>query len=60
MKDIMDIQEAAVALGVHHNTVRRLVKQGLLPAIRITERGDFRFKRADIETYLSERVYVSA
>jgi excisionase family DNA binding protein len=44
--------EAAQLLGVHPNTVRQWSKKGALPAFRVGRRGDRRFRREDIDSFL--------
>jgi excisionase family DNA binding protein len=44
--------EAAQLLGVHPNTVRQWSKKGLLFAFRVGRRGDRRFRREDIDSFL--------
>ncbi len=46
--------EVAQLLGVHINTVRRWSKRGILKSYRICPRGDRRFKRGDVESFLEE------
>ncbi|MFP5219955.1 MAG: helix-turn-helix domain-containing protein [Actinomycetes bacterium] len=38
MSELLSLDQAAAALGVHRNTVRRLVARGELPAVRIGPR----------------------
>ena len=45
--------EAARYLGVHPNTVRRWETQGLLPAYRLGRRGDRRFSRDEMDSFLA-------
>jgi excisionase family DNA binding protein len=47
---LMDVQEAANYVGLSTFTVRRLAKQGALPAAKIGRA--YRFKREDIDSYL--------
>lgn len=47
---LMDVQEAADYVGLSTFTVRRLAKQGALPAAKIGRA--YRFKRDDIDQYL--------
>ena len=42
-------------LNVHINTVRRWSNRGILKAYRIGPRGDRRFRREDIDSFLTER-----
>jgi len=44
----MQVREAARALGVSENTIRRWEERGLIPAVRLPS-GVRRFRRADIE-----------
>ena len=47
--------EAADYLGVHVETVRRWAREGVLPAAKLGNRGGFRFKRQDLDTFLEKR-----
>lgn len=47
---LMDVEEAADYVGLSTFTVRRLAKNGALPAAKIGRA--YRFKREDIDTYL--------
>ena len=49
---MLTVREVAAILNIHANTVRRWGDQGILRAYRITNRGDRRFKRGDIEIFL--------
>jgi len=44
--------EAARMLGVHENTVRRWSKKGILKSCRVGPRGDRRFRRQDVDSFL--------
>jgi excisionase family DNA binding protein len=46
---LLKIRQAAEMLGVNPETLRRWDKSGKLKAIIISERGDRRYKRDDIE-----------
>lgn len=51
---LLTIREVATALHVHPNTVKRLVRRGLIhPAYRISARGDWRIPQASLDTYLA-------
>jgi excisionase family DNA binding protein len=54
-KIMLSPSDVAYLLGIHVNTVRRWVDKGKLKALRITSRGDRRFRREDIERFLKER-----
>jgi excisionase family DNA binding protein len=47
--ELMQVREAARALGVSENTMRRWEQRGLIPAVRLPS-GVRRFRRADIES----------
>ena len=46
--------EVAQLLGVHVNTVRHWDKKGILKSYRIGFRGDRRFRREDIDSFVNE------
>ena len=50
---MLNAKEVAALLGVHLNTVKRLVQRGDLRAYRIATRGDMRFTREDVDAYLA-------
>lgn len=50
---LMNVDEAANYVGLSSFTVRRLAKQGSLPAAKIGRA--YRFKREDIDSYLREQ-----
>ena len=52
---MLTISNAAQLLGLHPNTVRRWNKKGILKSYRIGSRGDRRFRREDIDSFLKER-----
>ena len=48
MPEILTIQQAAEVLNCHPNTLRLWDNNGTLPAIRLGNRGDRRYRKADI------------
>ena len=54
MSPMLTVREVARLLNIHVNTVRRWGDRGILQSYRITSRGDRRFKREDIESFLGE------
>ncbi|MGN6187370.1 MAG: MerR family transcriptional regulator [Conexibacter sp.] len=48
MAQLMQVRQAARALGVHENTIRRWEERGLLHAVRLPS-GVRRFRPEDIE-----------
>jgi excisionase family DNA binding protein len=52
---LLTIRQAAEILNVHVETLRRWDKSDKLPAIRVNDRGDRRYRMEDIENYLNNR-----
>ena len=50
---MLTTSEVAVILNVHINTVRRWSNQGTLKSFQLGPRGDRRFRREDIDTFLA-------
>jgi excisionase family DNA binding protein len=48
MARLMQVRQAAQALGVHENTIRRWTERGLLRAVRLPS-GVRRFRPEDVE-----------
>lgn len=51
---LLRIREAAEILGVNPETLRRWDREGKLKAIIISKRGDRRYKKEDIESFLKK------
>ncbi len=51
---MLTVSDVARLLSVHINTVRRWSNQGILKAYRVGSRGDRRFRREDITSFLSQ------
>ncbi len=51
---LLKTSEVSYVLNIHVNTVRRWSDRGLLKVYRIGPRGDRRFKREDIDSFLLE------
>jgi excisionase family DNA binding protein len=54
MSNMLTVREVADLLHVHPNTLRRWSNKGVIRAYRITPRGDRRFKREEIDRFLTE------
>lgn len=52
---LLKIREAAEMLGVNPQTLRRWDKNGRLPAIAISKRGDRRYKEEDILKFIAKQ-----
>jgi excisionase family DNA binding protein len=58
--DSLNLHEAGKLLGLHEDTVRKLVRTGVLRAIRgIGPRGHWKVSRAAITEYLRQREQTS-
>jgi excisionase family DNA binding protein len=53
--ELIKLQEASKMLKVHPNTLRQWDKNGLLPAIRIGEKKERRYKKDDIINFLKQK-----
>ena len=51
---LMTVPQVAKLLNIHANTLRRWSDKGLIKSCRVGPRGDRRFRRDDIEQFLSE------
>lgn len=51
---MLRVRDVARLLHVHMNTVRRWSDRGLIRAYRINPRGDRRYKKEDIDLFLSQ------
>jgi len=52
-KVMLTVGDVASLLGIHSNTVRRGEDKGVLRAYRVGSRGDRRFRREDINSFLT-------
>ena len=55
--NMLTASELASLLNVHINTVRRWSNNGLLQVYRIGPRGDRRFLRDDVDTFLAMNLH---
>ena len=51
---LLRIRETAEMLGLNPETLRRWDRSGKLPAIKISQRGDRRYRKEDIEKFISK------
>ncbi len=52
---IISVPEACAFLGVHRNTLYKLIVDGDLPAFRLTAGGRWKFRKNDLEEWLETR-----
>lgn len=52
---LLDVEEASRLLGVHRNTLYRLIQNDNLPALRLTRGGRWRFPRQDLLDWIEAR-----
>jgi excisionase family DNA binding protein len=52
---LLTIRQAAEILNVHVETLRRWDKTGKFKAIKVSDRGDRRYKQEDIESFINQR-----
>ena len=56
-ENMLTSSELAKLLNVHINTVRRWSNSGLLQVYRLGPRGDRRFRRDDVESFLASNLH---
>jgi len=54
-KIMLTVGDVSQLLGIHANTVRRWCQAGAFRGYRLGSRGDRRFRRQDIEAFLTAR-----
>jgi excisionase family DNA binding protein len=52
--NLLTLKQVSELLNIHSNTLRRWCEEGRIPVLRITTRGDRRFRREDVQRYLDE------
>jgi excisionase family DNA binding protein len=53
--DVISISQACQFLGVHRNTLYRLIHEEALPAFRMTRGGRWRFRKEDLRDWLEDK-----
>ncbi len=53
MSEWISMKDACELLGIAHNTLRRLIDTGVLPAYEVKGVRGFQIKRADVEALIT-------
>lgn len=53
-RELISVAEACRFLGVHRNTLYKLIREGELPAFRLVKGGRWRFRRSDLAQWLED------
>jgi excisionase family DNA binding protein len=53
--DIISVPEACKFLGVHRNTLYKLIQAGDFPAFRMMRGGRWKFRRSELERWLEDK-----
>jgi excisionase family DNA binding protein len=53
--EIISVPDACEFLSVHRNTLYKLITEGEIPAFRLSKGGRWKFRRSDLENWLSDR-----
>jgi excisionase family DNA binding protein len=53
--DIISVPEACNFLGVHRNTLYKLIQAGEIPAFRMMTGGRWKFRRSELEQWLEDK-----
>ena len=54
-RELMSVPEASHFLGVHRNTLYKLIREGEIPAFRLIRGGRWKFKRTELEQWIEDR-----
>ncbi len=53
--ELISVPQACEFLGVHRNTLYKLIREGEVPAFRLVKGGRWKFKRNDLEQWVEDR-----
>lgn len=53
--DIISVGDACRFLGIHRNTLYKLIQAEQIPAFRITKGGRWKFRKSDLEQWVEDR-----
>lgn len=59
-REVLSVPEACTFLGVHRNTLYKLIREGEIPAFRLITGGRWKFRQNDLEQWLEDRQVRSA
>ena len=54
-REFMSVPEASSFLGVHRNTLYKLIREGEIPAFRLIRGGRWKFKRSVLEQLIEDK-----
>jgi len=54
-REFMSVPEASSFLGVHRNTLYKLIREGEIPAFRLIRGGRWKFRRSELEQWIEDR-----
>lgn len=55
LTEMMSVAQACTFLAIHRNTLYKLISEGEIPAFRLTKGGRWKFRRTDLEDWLTDR-----
>jgi len=53
--EIISVPEACTFLGIHRNTLYRLIRSGEVPAFKMSSGGWWKFRRTDLEQWVEDK-----
>ena len=53
--EVLSVPEACSVLGVHRNTLYKLIQEGEIPAFRLIRGGRWKFRKKELEQWLEDR-----
>ena len=53
--DIISVPEACRVLGVHRNTLYKLIQEGEIPAFKLVTGGHWKFRRAALLEWIDDK-----
>lgn len=53
--DVIAVEQACRFLGIHRNTLYKLIRAREVPAFRLARGGRWKFRRSDLEQWLEDK-----